>query len=169
MKTDRTPATVQLLLAMLDEAFERRSWHGTNLRGSIRGLTPVEAAWRLAPGKHSIAEIVVHAAYWKYSVGRRLRGEKRGSFPLKGSNWFALPEPLGETDWQFCLRVLIDQHEKLRTAVAGLTERALAKAPPRSKVSTAMLVRGVAMHDVYHAGQIQQIKGLHRTRPGGRK
>lgn len=169
MKTDRTPATVQMLLALLDEAFERRSWHGTNLRGSLRGLTAEQAAWRLAPGRHSIAQIVVHAAYWKYSVGRRLRGEKRGSFPLKGSNWFALPEPLGETDWHFCLRLLTDQHQKLRTAVAELTERALAKAPPKSKVSTAMLVRGAALHDVYHAGQIQQIKGLQRSQAGGRK
>ena len=74
--------TRDVLLRILDEAFDQRSWHGTNLRGSIRGLTPDAAAWRPAPGRHNIWELVVHAAYWKYAVRRRLLGEKRGSFPL---------------------------------------------------------------------------------------
>ncbi|MGB6032577.1 MAG: DinB family protein, partial [Bacteroidota bacterium] len=77
-----------LLLDIIDEAFDRRSWHGTNLRGSIRGLSTGEAAWRARPGRHNIWEITVHAAYWKYTVYRRLTGGKRGSFPLPGSDWF---------------------------------------------------------------------------------
>ncbi len=31
---------IDLLLTQLDEAYDRRSWHGTNLRGSIRRITP---------------------------------------------------------------------------------------------------------------------------------
>jgi hypothetical protein len=27
-----------ILLRMIDEAFDHKSWHGTNLRGAIRGL-----------------------------------------------------------------------------------------------------------------------------------
>jgi hypothetical protein len=30
--------TRDMLLRLLDEAFDHRSWNGTNLRGSIRGL-----------------------------------------------------------------------------------------------------------------------------------
>lgn len=33
----------------------------------------------------------MHAAYWKYAVRRRLTGERRGYFHLKGSNWFVRP------------------------------------------------------------------------------
>ena len=54
-------------MILLDEAFDRRSWHGTNLRGSIRGLPRSTAAWRPAPDRHNIWELVVHAAYWKYA------------------------------------------------------------------------------------------------------
>jgi hypothetical protein len=79
-------------LAALDEAFDRKAWHGTNLRGSVRGLDARDAAWRPGRGRHNIWELVVHAAYWKYTVRRRLTGEKRGSFPLPGSNWFTRPE-----------------------------------------------------------------------------
>ena len=40
---------VTQLLAILDQAYNKPSWHGTNLRGSIRGLSPKQAAWRPAP------------------------------------------------------------------------------------------------------------------------
>lgn len=159
----KTP-DLPLLLTLLDEAFDRKSWHGTNLRGSLRGLSAVLAAWRPAPGKHTIGEIAVHCAYWKYSVRRRLRGEKRGSFARPGSNWFALPEPFTESAWRDCVTLLAAEHKALRSAVAELKPNQLAARPPGSKTSTAMLVRGIALHDVYHAGQVQVIKGLQRDR-----
>jgi hypothetical protein len=77
---------VAVLLAAIDQAYDRKSWHGTNLRGSLRGLPARRATWRPAPGRHNVWEIAVHAAYWKYVVWRRLTGEPKGSFPLKGSN-----------------------------------------------------------------------------------
>src|ERR671913_1482504 len=91
---------IKIVLALIDQAFDRKSWHGTNLRGSIRGLTAAEAAWRPAPGRHSVWELVVHAAYWKYAVRRRLTGEKRGSFDLPGSNWFPRPDAADEKAWK---------------------------------------------------------------------
>src|SRR6266849_6821422 len=81
----------ELVLALLDEAYEKRTWHGPKLRQSIRGVTVKQAAWRPGPRRHNIWEVTVHAAYWKYAVRRRLTGEKRGSFALKGSNWFLRP------------------------------------------------------------------------------
>src|SRR5438067_1230647 len=92
---------IDVLLDLLDRAYDHKSWHGPNLRGSIRKVELATAAWRPAAGRRNIWEIVVHAAYWKYIVRRRLLGEKRGSFPLKGSNWFqrsldATPEAWAE-------------------------------------------------------------------------
>src|SRR3989337_374359 len=88
------------LLAFLDQAYNRRSWHGTNLRGSIRGLSLDQAAWRPKRDRHNIWEVVVHAAYWKYAVWRRLTGSKRGSFPLEGSNWFPRTQSPSEEQWR---------------------------------------------------------------------
>jgi hypothetical protein len=81
------------ILTLLDEAYEKRTWHGPNLKQSIRGVTAKQAARRPAPGRHNIWEVTLHAAYWKYAVRRRMEGGKRGSFVLKGSNFFARPEP----------------------------------------------------------------------------
>src|SRR4051794_26233423 len=91
---------LSLLLRFLDESYEKKAWHGPNLKGSVRGLDAFTAEWRPRSDRHSIVEIVVHCAYWKYAVRRRLSGEKRGSFSLKGSNWFAIELPLGEAPWK---------------------------------------------------------------------
>lgn len=145
-----------MLTAMLDEAFDRKAWHGTTLLGSIRGLDERRAAHRPAGGRHNIWEIVVHAAYWKYAVRRRLTGEPRGRFPLKGSNWFVRPE--GDATLAADVGLLVEEHRALRRAVAGMTARALAE---RAGAGTkAFLIRGIAAHDLYHAGQIQLLKRL---------
>jgi uncharacterized damage-inducible protein DinB len=151
---------IDLLLAQIDQAYNRRSWHGTNLRGSLRGLTPETAAWRPRPERHSVQEIVVHAAYWKYVARRRLRGEKRGSFPLEGSNWFARPQADADS-WKADLGLLDQCHRRLRETVAGLDPKRLRRTVSGSTTALA-LVTGIIAHDLYHAGQIQLLK---RMRP----
>jgi hypothetical protein len=153
-------AQLQLLLQILDESYGRKAWHGPNLRGSIRRLTADEANWRPRPDRHSIAEIVVHSAYWKYAVRRRLRDERRGSFVLKGSNWFALPTSLSQSNWRDFVAFLDDEHRALREAIAAFPPERLDDIPKGGKVRCMTLIHGVAMHDVYHAGQIQLLKRL---------
>ena len=159
-KTRTVAPEISLLLRIIDEAYEKKAWHGPNLRGSIRGLEAHEAAWRPGPNRHSIWEIVVHAAYWKYTVRRRILGEKRGSFPLKGSNWFVRPTSLTEEAWRDDVTLLEDTHRKMRSAVAAFSPKDLQKIPRGSKVSNAAIIYGIALHDVYHAGQIQLLKRL---------
>ena len=100
MLRNKSSSGIGSLLRILDEAYNQRAWHGPNLRGSVRGLSAKEAAWRPSPGRRNIWEIVVHAAYWKYAVRRRLTGAKRGSFALQGSNWFERPVSLSEKAWR---------------------------------------------------------------------
>lgn len=153
---------IQQLLDIIARAYDRRSWHGTNLRGAIRGLDPAVAARRPAPGRHNIWELVVHAAYWKYAVWRRLSGERRGSFPLAGSNWFPRPQA-GETGpeaWRQDVQLLARMHAQLVEVVTGLSERDLDRRSPATSVTHFELIAGIAAHDLYHAGQIQIIKRI---------
>ncbi|HYH47416.1 MAG TPA: DinB family protein [Thermoanaerobaculia bacterium] len=160
---------VDLLLKALDQAYDRTSWHGPVLRGTLRGVSAGQAAWRPAPARHNVWELAVHAAYWKYSVVRRLcrRRSEDARFPLAGSNWF--PRPIGEPGqtgepderaWKADLQVLADMHRSLRAEVARLTDADLAEVPAGSRTAIGNLVLGVAYHDVYHAGQIQLLKRL---------
>ena len=145
-------------LALLDEAFDRQAWHGPTLRGSVRGLSAKRAAWRPGPGRHNIWEIVVHAAYWKYAVRRRLAGGKRGSFAYPGSNWFPRPAAPDEAAWRTDVDRLLTEHRELRAVVAGLSRGALTDT--RDGGGKPRLIRGIAAHDLYHAGQIQLLKRL---------
>src|SRR5687767_11348555 len=106
----RTPR-IDLLLRILDEAYDHKAWHGTTLRGSIRGLTPDQVLFRPGKNRHNIAELVLHAAYWKYTVRRRITGEKRGSFSLPGSDWFAAGSGFGAASWSEAVRILQEQHD----------------------------------------------------------
>jgi hypothetical protein len=151
---------IQLLLQLIGEAYEKRAWQGSNLRGSIRGLTVEEAAWRPAPDRHNIWEIVIHAAYWKYIVRRRLLGEKKGSFPLKGSNWIKRPIVLRENAWREDVSLLDDVHCSMVEAIVLLKPKDLNRKPFGSKFTNTSIITGIASHDVYHTGQIQLLKRL---------
>jgi hypothetical protein len=157
-----TRRAIASLVAQIDEAFDRRSWHGTNLRGSLRGMTAKGAAWRPGAGRHNAWEITLHAAYWKYAAWRRLTGEKRGAFARTGSNWFPSLAPPTEAAWRKDVALLHRYHRDLRAAVLQLSDEDLERRPPGSKETIGRLVRGVAAHDLYHAGQIQLIKTLSR-------
>jgi hypothetical protein len=158
-----TPApALRELLALVDEAFDHKAWHGTTLLGSVRGLNEAQAAWRPGPDRHNIWELVVHAEYWKYAVRRRLSGERRGSFRLDGSNWFARPAP-GAT-FKDDVKRLVEEHRRLRQTVAAVAPLRLTRRFPGRKESVGFVIRGIAAHDLYHAGQIQLIKKLEGAR-----
>ena len=142
-----------LLPRLLGEAYDEKSWHGPSLRGSIRDIHFGTAAWRPAPERHNIGEIVVHCAYWKYAVRRRILGEKRGSFPLKGSNWFARAGEASPEVWRADIALLEDMHRQLRAVIATLSSRDLKRFPAGSRVPNVAVISGIAAHDVYHAGQ----------------
>jgi hypothetical protein len=147
------------LLSLLDEMFSGPAWHGPSLRGALRGVTARQAAWRAQPGRHNIAELTVHAAYWKYAVRRRLTGEKRGSFALDGSNWFPRTQ-VTPPSWRADTALLDSEHRRLLGAVRAFDPRRLGRRIPGGKWTALETVRGAATHDAYHAGQIQLLKRL---------
>jgi uncharacterized damage-inducible protein DinB len=151
---------IAILVHTLDEGYEKKAWHGPNLKGSIRRLSPEQAAWRPRHERHSIAEHVLHAAYWKYAVRRRLRGDARGSFPLKGSNWFPVVAALSQAEWQSYVALLESEHRALRQTIVTFPPDRLHEVAPGAKVSHLSTIYGIAAHDVYHTGQIQLLKRL---------
>jgi DinB superfamily len=150
-----TVNSVQIVLALLEEGYEKKTWHGPNLKQSIKGVSAKQAAWRPGPGRHNIWEVTLHAAYWKYAVRRRLEGGKRGSFALKGSNFFPRPArgTLTDAAWKADKALLEREHRALQAAIAKLV-----RAPQPAK--TLRMLYGIAFHDVYHAGQIRLLRRL---------
>ncbi|MCH7721424.1 MAG: DinB family protein [Planctomycetes bacterium] len=159
MASTKNPV-VDTLLCLLDQCYDTKAWHGPHVRASIRGVDTKEAAWRPQPKRKNVAQQVLHIAYWKYVVRRKLRGDKRGSFPFKGTNWFPVPPRLSEAHWEGYKQILEDQHAQLRQTVVGLAKTGRWSVSPE-KVH---LISGIAAHDVYHAGQIRLLRSMYESK-----
>jgi uncharacterized damage-inducible protein DinB len=136
----------------LNEAFAGPAWHGPSLLGALRGVSDDLAVWRPAAGRHTIREIVLHCAYWKHTVRGRLTGS-RERFARPGRNWIEA----GAESWRGDVVLLKDEHRRLIALVRRLPDRGA------SRSAAARNIRGVAAHDIYHAGQIQLIRKLARS------
>lgn len=153
---------LEALVNLLEGAYRRKSWHGTNLRGALKGLDLAALSWRPGTGRPNIWELAAHAAYWKYAVLRQLTLLPRGAFPLKGSNWFARPETAMLAAWKADLALLDQMHQALCDAVSEMTPMDLSKPSAKGDWHLRDLIQGVAAHDLHHAGQIQLLKRLCR-------
>jgi hypothetical protein len=88
-------------------------------------------------------------------VRRKIEGNKRGSFALKGSNFFPRPEPgkLTEAAWLTDKQLLDSEHRALRAAI---TKTLRTDSPPK----LLRMLYGISFHDVYHAGQIRLLRRM---------
>jgi hypothetical protein len=141
---------VQVMLEAMDFAFDGKGWQGPTLCSILRGVTP-GMAMKVVPGRKTIWEQVLHAAYWKQRVLNKLVGMER--FPRKGSNWPRVPTRGTAAAWRADLELLHDIHRRLRAAVARLDDDRLDRV-------TRKRVLGVAAHDVYHVGQISMLRKM---------
>ncbi|MFI5210959.1 MAG: DinB family protein, partial [Gemmatimonadales bacterium] len=109
----RDPRIV-LLLQTIDSAYLKRGWHGPVLRAVLKDLPAAVARHRPVRGRHSIWELALHTAYWKYIVRRRLTGDDSLTFPRTGANFPAVPARGGEKEWRADLQLLDEEHRLLR-------------------------------------------------------
>ena len=151
MPKPQSDAVRDLLLNALDYAFDKRSWHGPNLTGAIRGVDSKTAAKRL-PGRKCIWEQVLHAAYWKQAIINKLTGVSE-RLPRRGSNWPAMPDRVDAAAWRADVQLLHDVHRRLRATVVDRDATAF-------DAKTRWLIQGAAAHDLYHAGQIKLLRRL---------
>ncbi|HEY3219942.1 MAG TPA: DinB family protein [Gemmatimonadales bacterium] len=154
----------ELLLEFFDQAFTAPSWHGTPLQGTLRGVSAPDAQWRPGRGRHCIWDLVLHTAYWKCMVRRRLLRDPAIAFPRDGANWPALPQAKDDAAWRRDRALLNEQHRLLRRAIAALKPTALNRRGWHSRWKIKAEIYGIASHDLYHAGQIQMLKRLMKRR-----
>lgn len=151
------------LVTSLEGAFRGKGWQGATLTGSLRGITHTDALRVVPPLAHSIWQLVLHAAYWKYAVRRQLCGAAVPPFTRSPANWPRVPVDADAAAWKRDVRLLKDEHEALLGAVLHTAPIEFDRVPPTGRRWTrAQYVAGIAAHDAYHCGQIQLIKRLCR-------
>ena len=142
---------------ILDEGYGPGAWYGSDLRAAIADVKKTDAFTRPAPGRHNIAEVALHHAYWVGQIESKLTGGAATAFPLVGEDWFTLDDDR-KLSWSAIVTLVDASQQRLSRAVG---EIAGGDHPsPLGEAERFDLVIGITGHAAYHAGQIQLIKKL---------
>jgi hypothetical protein len=137
---------------VLDEGYGPGAWYGADLRTATEGLTATVAFARPAAGRHNVAEIALHHAYWATQLAAKLTGTTPAKFPLDGEDWFELNDE-SQLSWSAVTATLA-------AAQARLSQAVQAPSSPLSEAERFDIAIGITGHAAYHAGQIQLVKVL---------
>ncbi len=157
-----TPA--ERLLSDYDTAISGDAWYSDSVWALLTTITPEIAAFRAAPGAHSIWELVEHMMYWENVARRRMSEPTAASEEL---NFPAMPDPTVE-NWQALLQRFRDSNRLYREALLRLDAAELDNPTPGATKSFHQLAQGIIQHHVYHAGQIAMLKRLHASASSAR-
>ena len=152
-----TSAVVAIESRVLNEGYGPGAWHGPDLKAALADVTPALAFWRPADGRHNVAEIALHHAWYVRSVRAQISGRSAEPFVLDGEDWFELADDR-MLSWAKILETVETQQQRLSALVndiaAGTAPSSLAEDERFN------LVLGITCHAIYHAGQVQLIKRL---------
>jgi hypothetical protein len=151
---------LRLASRVLEEGFGQGAWHGPDLKAALTDVGPALALWRPAPGRHNIAEIALHHAYFVRSVTTHLSAAPAAPFIVEGDEWFEVSDE-NRLSWASILATVQSEQERLRAAADDVEGHTITS--PLTPDERFGLVLGITCHAVYHAGQIQLIKRLHRS------
>lgn len=153
--TGLPPATFNRIL---DEGYGPGAWYGADLRAAIADVAPAAAFRRPAEGRHNIAEVALHHAYWAGQITAKLAGDAASAFPLVGKeDWFDVNDE-SKLSWAAITALVDASQQRLSRTVAEITGGA--RVSPLSEAEQFDVVIGITGHAAYHAGQIQLIKKL---------
>jgi hypothetical protein len=150
---------LRLTSRVLQEGFGPGAWHGPDLKAALADVTPELAFWRPAAGRHNIAEIALHHAYFVRSVRAQLSAAPAEPFVAEGEDWFDISDGR-RLSWTTICTTVESEQERLRATVDDVETRRMS--PAMTADERFALVLGITCHAVYHAGQIQLIKRLHQ-------
>ena len=158
----------QTLTHRLKDTWHGSPWYGNPSDKILEGITAAEAATQLAPGSHTIWQLVLHMTAWTETTGQRVRGmgskgPDRGDWPDVGDT--------SDAAWKAALAELDTARkalvEEINTAHEEDIQLHVKQHDPPFKdtgMSRAGTVYGLIEHDIYHLGQIALIRNALRAK-----
>lgn len=148
----------------LSDVLSGRPWYGNSVYTIISGISFEGAFERPVPGRHTVAEILLHMITWTEEVISRMQGNIAG-LPASG-NWPDTGSPEGEK-----LQRWVNDLKLLNTGLTGIIQNFPAEkwnefandqreGAAEKGVTYELLIRGFIQHQVYHAGQISLLNKI---------
>jgi len=119
---------------------------------SLEGLTAEQAAWKPAPERHSIWQIVSHMLFWREDTLGRLTGKPKPTDDEIARLNYPQPREVTEAAWQALKTRFADSHRRVEAAFGdpGTTLERISYLLP---------------HDCYHMGQICYLRAMQGLSP----
>ena len=130
------------------------AWHGPALKALLRDITAEQASRQPKAGTHSIAQLVLHLAYWEEIMLRRLNGETVEA-PLNTPDDWPANRKFTDGEWKAALQRLEASHAAMQAAMEAIDE--LDENVYR-KYDRYAVLHGMIHHCVYHTAQIALAK-----------
>jgi uncharacterized damage-inducible protein DinB len=158
----------QTLAHRLKDTWHGSPWYGDPSDKILAGITAAEAARQVMPDTHTIWQLVLHMTAWTETAAQRVRG--LGSKAPDRGDWPAVGDT-SDAAWQGALAELKTARESLLEEI-NLTHEEDVQLhvkqhdPPfkDTGMSRAGTVYGLIEHDIYHLGQIAQLKRALRAK-----
>jgi uncharacterized damage-inducible protein DinB len=139
------------LLKLWDDAWTEGLWAASWGR-SIEGLTPEQAAWTPAPGRHSIWQIVLHLCFWRDATLPRMRGQPGASDEAIARENYPTIDRVTAEAWAAARQRLRESQSRIHDAIGD------------SAYSTDLVIYMIT-HDNYHFGQINYLRAMQGLKP----
>jgi len=124
----------------------------TGANNALAGLTPEQAAWKPAPERHSIWQLVNHLIFWHtYHLAHTRTGGTLPREQVMERNW---QEPTTTSDDAW--RQTLASYESMRREVSTALD------DPGFKLDN---IPNMLMHTSYHLGQIMQLRAMQGLPP----
>ncbi|MDR7420223.1 MAG: DinB family protein [Armatimonadota bacterium] len=145
-----------LVLKHLEMTYEKGPGQ-PSVRVALEGLTAQQAAWKPAPERHSIWQIVRHLVRWKQAIYEDWHGRRPDYAAIDQGDW---AEATGdEAAWRRDLEALEAISQQYKAYLLGVSDEDLGREVPGLGV-LAVSIMEMGTHDIYHAGQIRHLRAL---------
>ena len=152
-----TTTAVPIESRILSEGYGPGAWHGPDMKAALADVKPALALWRPASGRHNIAELVLHHAYFVRAVRSQISGRPAEPFVMPGEDWFVVTDER-PISWSKIQATLESEQQRLAELVAAIEAGTVTPVTPSPERFS--LILGITCHAIYHAGQVQLIKRL---------
>lgn len=151
MPEDHKLKEIDIVVERLRTTFEGRAWHGPPFTVQLEGVDAGQARAHPIEGRHSIWEIVNHAAFWMEKTCEAL--EREAMPDIKGTeDWPSAGKT--EKEWAEAKEALRRTYEALVESVTHFDGTRLGETVPGRRYNFSVMFQGIVDHNVYHMGQI---------------
>ena len=155
---------IERISTLLTGLYEGEAWHGRPLLEILEDITAAEACYRPAPGLHNIAELVAHLTSWRVFALEKLTGSASYDIILDSEEDWPEIDTLTTAQWRERLDNLQETQQELLDTLGRLPgSQKLSETVPGRRYNYYTLLHGLMHHDVYHSGQIMQLRKQYKA------